>query len=515
MKLDAKLIRYLDNDHFRVLTATEMGSRNHEVVPTKLITQLAQLKHGGTSKVIKNLAKNNLIAKVKNNMYDGYRLTYGGYDYLALKTLSRRGTVFSVGQKIGVGKESDIHIVANEDQEQIVLKLHRLGRLSFRNIKEKRDYLRNRKTTSWLYLARLAAMKEFAFMKCLYDHGFPVPKPIDQNRHCILMELIDALPLCQVQEVGDVGKLYSDLMNLIVRLSKSGLIHGDFNEFNLLITVEDQSPILIDFPQMVSTSHRNAQMYFERDVNCIRTFFEKRFGYVSQLFPTFKQSKPDEIGVGVLKDDTDRLDMEVNASGFSFKLQSELDEFQEILDMRKEDAGYNQEEPEDESDDEHAVNDEDASNPLEEDDIKELVEEFEKAVLDHGLTEDQNRSLLNLDTLSSSEENNEEGEDASSLNSENSDLENSDLQNINRLQRPHRDENSKKLPSALEKANGSKKSSKPAKVQLSKDEIKKRVGLNLKKKGDHGVRIKNSLKNKKKRVEKEIATSGMNGHEGW
>ena len=29
----------------------------------------------------------------------------------------------------------------------------------------------------------------------LYDNGFPVPKPIDQIRHCVLMELIDAYPL--------------------------------------------------------------------------------------------------------------------------------------------------------------------------------------------------------------------------------------------------------------------------------------------------------------------------------
>ena len=34
--------------------------------------------------------------------------------------------------------------------------------------------------------------------KVLYDHGFPVPRPIDQARHCILMELIDAYPLCAI-----------------------------------------------------------------------------------------------------------------------------------------------------------------------------------------------------------------------------------------------------------------------------------------------------------------------------
>lgn len=36
----------------------------------------------------------------------GYRLNYGGYDYLALKTLCSREVIFSVGNQMGVGKES-------------------------------------------------------------------------------------------------------------------------------------------------------------------------------------------------------------------------------------------------------------------------------------------------------------------------------------------------------------------------------------------------------------------------
>ena len=37
---------------------------------------------------------------------EGYRLTFSGYDYLALKALTARGSVYSVGNQIGVGKES-------------------------------------------------------------------------------------------------------------------------------------------------------------------------------------------------------------------------------------------------------------------------------------------------------------------------------------------------------------------------------------------------------------------------
>lgn len=44
-----------------------------------------------------------------------------------------------------------------------------LGRISFRAIKEKRDYLGKRKSASWMYMSRLAAQKEWAFMKVSVD----------------------------------------------------------------------------------------------------------------------------------------------------------------------------------------------------------------------------------------------------------------------------------------------------------------------------------------------------------
>jgi RIO kinase 2 len=101
-----------------------MGSKNHEVVPTPLIAQISGLRNGGVTKLIGSLAKRNLVSKVQNSKCnyqctrspkilltfrrpdDGYRLTYGGYDYLAMRALSKRDSMHSVGNQIGVGKES-------------------------------------------------------------------------------------------------------------------------------------------------------------------------------------------------------------------------------------------------------------------------------------------------------------------------------------------------------------------------------------------------------------------------
>ncbi|XP_020388092.2 serine/threonine-protein kinase RIO2 isoform X2 [Rhincodon typus] len=310
-KLNVVLLRYLQKDDFRVLVGVEMGMKNHEIVPPSLIASISNLKHGGCNKILRELVKHKLLAYERTKTVQGYRLTNAGYDYLALKTLSSRNVFNSVGNQMGVGKESDIYIVANEEEEQFALKLHRLGRTSFRNLKNKRDYHKHRQKMSWLYLSRLAAMKEYAYMKALSDRGFPVPKPVDFNRHAVVMELINGYPMCQVHQLDNPAETYNELMDLIVKLANHGLIHGDFNEFNLMLDDEDHVT-MIDFPQMVSTSHLNAEWYFNRDVKCIRDFFIKRFNYESELYPTFKDIRK-----------VASLDVEIEVSGYTKELQED------------------------------------------------------------------------------------------------------------------------------------------------------------------------------------------------
>ncbi|ORX40854.1 RIO1 family-domain-containing protein [Kockovaella imperatae] len=369
MRLDATDLRFVTQEEFKVLSAVEVGSRNHEVVPTPLIAELSSIRSGIVTKCLSSLSKRKLVARVQGAKYDGYRLTYGGLDYLALKTFSRRkpATVAGVGTKIGVGKESDIHLVQDEAGKERVLKMHRLGRISFRAIKEKRDYLGNRKSASWMYLSRLAAQKEYEFMKILYNNGFPVPVPIDQARHCIVMSLIDAYPLRQVDDVPSPSTLYATLMALILRLAHCGLIHGDYNEFNILIHRKTGEPTLIDFPQMVSTRHPNAEFFFDRDVEGIKRFFKRRFRFEPSSWPRWKDvlAGPDlsETGGADTEQKAEssqmalypRLDEQVEASGWNSKGSQQLEEyFASIADIPEEEW-----DGDDDDDDDGDDNDED------------------------------------------------------------------------------------------------------------------------------------------------------------
>lgn len=328
-------MRYLTTDDFRVLQAVEQGSRSHEVVPTPLIHQISGMRsQSGTNRAISDLAKLSLISKMRNVKYDGYRLTYNGIDYLALKTMLNRDTVYSVGNTIGVGKESDIYKVSDKNGNPRVMKIHRLGRTSFHSVRNNRDYLKkSNQGANWMHLSRLAANKEYQFMSMLYSKGFKVPEPFDNSRHIVVMELIEGYPMRRLRKHKNIPKLYSDLMCFIVDLANSGLIHCDFNEFNIMIKdkLEDENDcgfVVIDFPQCISIQHQDADYYFQRDVDCIRRFFKKKLKYEpkpdSSMLDTegfgdgYKYAYPD------FKRDvkrTDNLDELVQASGFSKSIQ--------------------------------------------------------------------------------------------------------------------------------------------------------------------------------------------------
>eukprot|EP00930_Biecheleria_cincta_P099965 TRINITY_DN91577_c0_g1_i1.p1 TRINITY_DN91577_c0_g1~~TRINITY_DN91577_c0_g1_i1.p1 ORF type:complete len:484 (+),score=125.11 TRINITY_DN91577_c0_g1_i1:104-1555(+) len=292
MKLDISMFRYITKEEFRVLTAVEMGMRNHEHVPTVLVESIAKIHRGNTFKLLQNLLRNKLVAH-DGQKYDGWRLTYHGYDFLALRALAARGAITAVGRRLGVGKESDVHFAQGADGELVALKLHRLGRISFRAIKEKRDYLKHRVHASWMYMAKLAAAKEFAYMKALADESFPVPTPIDQNRHAVVMSFVKAKPLFQLRHLNHPHQALERLMRLLVRLLRAGIVHGDFNEFNLMFD-EEEKITLIDFPQIVACNHPNAEEFFDRDVKSIVDFFRKRMNIEVEQFPSFDEALADE-----------------------------------------------------------------------------------------------------------------------------------------------------------------------------------------------------------------------------
>ncbi len=55
---------------------------------------------------------------------------------------------------------------------------------------------------------------------------------------------------------------------------------------------DEDEVTIIDFPQMVSVAHPNAQELFDRDVEGIERFFTRKLGYVPQQDHSLQQLRP-------------------------------------------------------------------------------------------------------------------------------------------------------------------------------------------------------------------------------
>ena len=371
--------------------------KNHEIVPVQLINAIAGLKKGGGYKHIRELLKHKLVHH-DNSKYDGYRLTPLGYDFLAIKAFTMRNRISGVGRRIGVGKESDVYEVVNDEGRLMAMKLHRLGRTSFKAVKNKRDYLHRRTSFNWLYLSRLSALKEHAFMQALHERGFNVPEAIDLNRHCVLMEMVDGYPLTQVKKMMSPGKVYNSCMQELKKLALCGLIHCDYNEFNIMMHLETLKVTVIDFPQMVSIHHRNARMLFERDVECLHKFFLRRYGYDAELDV---MGEPDPDFDEILKEVAEKekngeklVDSLLKASGFTSEQQKMIDEVmaereeraKERALNRNSDGEYSSEEGFDEESEHEEERSSEENEVSEPDELKEDEEEKEDEFHDKELS---------------------------------------------------------------------------------------------------------------------------------
>jgi len=269
-----QVFRKLESEDFRILNIIEAAMSKREFVPTEQIQKYAKLPMDRIEFTLGKLNKLGLIYQTKG-AYVGHTLNYAGYDCLAINTLVKAGVIESFGQTLGVGKEADVYDALSPDGKRIAVKFHRLGRISFRQTRRKRGYVREHST--WLFQSHLAAEKEFQAMQLVYKNGVSVPEPISQNRHVIAMGMIEGAELSKYKEILKPEKILKEILrNVRKTYLKAHVIHADLSEYNIILK-PDGHILIIDWPQYVMTNHANAEDLLERDLKNILTFFNRKF----------------------------------------------------------------------------------------------------------------------------------------------------------------------------------------------------------------------------------------------
>lgn len=269
-----QVFRELESEDFRILHIIEAAMAKREFVPTEQIKKYAKVPLERVEFTLSKLNKLGLIYQTRG-AYTGHTLNYAGYDCLAINALVKAGVIASFGQTLGVGKEADVYDALSPDGKRIAIKFHRLGRISFRQTRRKRGYIRER--SSWLYQSHLAAEREFQAMKLVYDNGVSVPEPLSQNRHTIAMGMIDGAELSKYKNIGKAEKVLQEILrNIRKAYTKAHIIHADLSEYNIILK-PDGHILIIDWPQAVKTDHANAAELLERDINNVLIFFSRKF----------------------------------------------------------------------------------------------------------------------------------------------------------------------------------------------------------------------------------------------
>ena len=272
--LAVKVFKELTKEDFRVLHIIEAAMKRHEFVPTEQIQKYAKLPLERIQYTLGTLNKLGLIYQTKE-IYVGQTLNYAGYDCLAINYLVKSSVIESFGQTLGVGKEADVYDALTPNGNRIAVKFHRLGRISFRQTRRKRGYIREH--SSWLFQSHIAAEKEFEALQLVYANGVSVPQPISHNRHIIAMGMIDGSPLYKYKDIGNPKKVLKELLGNVKRAYlKAQIIHADLSEYNIILKPEGDL-LIIDWPQAVKTTHANALDLLERDLKNVLTFFDRKF----------------------------------------------------------------------------------------------------------------------------------------------------------------------------------------------------------------------------------------------
>lgn len=199
-----------------------------------------------------------------------------------LEPLLEASLIDDVVAQLKSGKEADVYVVLSRG-EYLCAKVYKESKnRSFKNsaqytegrkvrnsrearaMNSKSRYGRERMEAEW-------QNTEVDTLSALATAGVRVPRIYDYYEGVLLLEIIvdangDAAPRLNDVHLtpSEARECHYYLMRQAVLMLCAGYVHGDFSEFNILLSYD--GPVIIDLPQAVQSTATNAFQLFERDI---------------------------------------------------------------------------------------------------------------------------------------------------------------------------------------------------------------------------------------------------------
>jgi len=263
------LVSLLNKGDFKILKVFASSLKNRRFLDLTTLSQYSNLSQALIEHHLERLVKFGLISK--SNI--GYTLLVTGLDIYVLKILSNKNIITALGPQVGIGKEAEVYLARDSLDQDRILKMFRIGRSSFKQIKRKRDV--STSINSWLLLNIDTAIKEYDILTSLRDSSDSFPNPLYRSFHCIVMNAIYGNRLSDIEYLNDPELVLEKIIRNITIAYRKGYINGDLNEYNIL--VNDYNIFILDWPQAVNVDAINADAVLTRDVKNILKFFSKKF----------------------------------------------------------------------------------------------------------------------------------------------------------------------------------------------------------------------------------------------
>jgi len=263
------LVSSLNKSDFKILKVFASSLKTHQFLNLSTLSQYSNLNQRLVEHHLERLVKSGLVGK--SNI--GFTLLVTGLDIYVLKILSNRNTITSIGPQIGIGKEAEIYLAHDSQEKDKILKMFRLGRSSFKQIKRKRDI--STSTSNWLLLNIQTAKREYDILNYLRQSSTSFPTPLYRSFHCIVMEPFYGSKLADAESLEDPQSVLEKIISNVKIAYQNGYINGDLNEYNIM--VNNDNIFILDWPQAIKVDTINANVVLLRDVKNILKFFSKKY----------------------------------------------------------------------------------------------------------------------------------------------------------------------------------------------------------------------------------------------